>query len=1170
MENFKKLRNAIPYPFQLDLKMKLTISLFIISFLQIQASNYAENEKVTFQLENVTVEKVLKKIESLTEYKILYNDKEVDYERTISVTATNESVPQVLEKIFAGSPITYEIFRTQIVLKRAKEQKAILENSSGNDDGASLEVQQTVSGTVLDENDQPLPGVSVFIKNTTTGTTTDFDGNYSIEVGSSDAILVFSYIGMKRMEFEVGSRSTIDATMIADAENLSEVVVTALGIRQETKKLGYSIAQVDADDVNVNRSSNFMNTLQGKVAGVNISSLGTGPGGSSKVRIRGQSSISGQNNPLIVVNGVPIDNTSFGTSPGSQSSEVGTNSGGVYSDGGDGFSSINPDDIESMTILKGATGAALYGSRAKDGVIMITTKTRGRGQGLGVTYNVNIVDSNPLDFTDYQYEYGQGENGVRPTTANPTSGQWSFGEKFQPGMTQVLFDGIEVPYVPQRDIIKNFYRHGFDITNSISVSSGGEKGGFNLSLSNLKSDGITPNNEFVRRTISLGTSYDLSDKFSVEAHVNYSNEKNTNPPNVGQQDNTISVALYNMANSMPLELLDENKFDANGNEFVYSRFRNRTNPYFTLSEQFNNIVRDRVFGNVSAKYNILPWLFGQIRVGQDYWSRDQDYNGYPTGQASRPSAPAGFVNGTYTQESRRFRETNVDFLFSASKDINENLGIGVNLGGNQMRRRSDLNRVAVTDFVIRDLYTVQNGRVKNPTYSLSERAVNSLYGSADVSYMDTYFLSGTLRNDWFSTLSEENRSILYPSVSASYVFSNSFENKPEWLTFGKFRAAYAEVGSDTDVSPYSDALFYSINSNFFSGPDGSSNPVAGANTNTLPNPNLKPMRTTEAEFGIDLRMFDNRVGLDMAVYRKTTFDQIIPAQISNSSGFVSTLINSGESRSNGVEALLRVVPISNENLNWEVNFNTSYNKTKVISLLTDEEGESIVVGNHPFNGFLYQVVGEEIGQLAGFGYKFDDQGRQVFGGDGRPLRSDDIKFYGSALPKWVGGITNNVSYKDFNFSFLIDFKLGSKMISGTNFNAVRHGLHKMTLPGRDTGVIGDGVNEAGEPNTVATESQRYWEVVRSQQLIEPIVYNGGYWKLRQVTLGYDFKKFIPEESPLKGATLSLIANNVLLLKKWVDNIDPDSFGFSSDNVSGLESTGVPTTRSIGFNLNVKF
>ncbi|PCJ91976.1 MAG: SusC/RagA family TonB-linked outer membrane protein [Flavobacteriaceae bacterium] len=1150
--------------------MKLTISLLIIAFFQTQANNYAEDEKVTFKLKNASVEEVLKKVESLTAYKILYNDKEIDYKRTISVNFKEESVPKIIENVFLGVPITYEIYGKQIILKRKKD---VLENHSSSllSENEKQELQRIVSGTVVDEKvGQPLPGVSIYIEGSSTGTTSDFDGNYSIEVSSNETVLIFSYIGMKSIRRTVDGDTTIDIQMVEDAQGLDEVVVTALGIKQQTKKLGYSITNVDSDEININRSANFMNTLQGKVAGVNVSALGTGPGGSSKIRIRGQSSISGTNNPLIVVNGVPIDNTSFGTSPGSRSDEVGTNSGGVYSDGGDGFSSINPDDIESMTILKGATGAALYGSRAKDGVIMITTKTRGQGQGIGVTYNINVSDHTPLDFTDYQYEYGQGENGIRPTSANPTSGQWSFGEKFQPGMTQVLFDGIEVPYVPVYDRIKKFYRHGIDVTNSISLSGGGEKGGFNLSLSNLKSEGITPNNEFRRRTISLGTSYDLSDKLSLEAHVNYSNEKNTNPPNVGQQDNTISVALFNMANSMPLDLLEENKFNADGNEFVYSRFRNRTNPYFTLSQQFNNITRDRIFGNVSANYKVLPWLFAQIRVGQDYWSRDQDFNGYPTGQASRSAAPDGFVNGTYRQESRRFRETNLDFLFSGSKEFNDDVSIGFNVGGNQMRRRLDLNRVDVTDFVIRDLYTVQNGRVKNPTYSLSERAVNSLYGSADVSYKDTYFLSGTLRNDWFSTLSADNRSIIYPSVSASYVFSNSFDTQPDWLTFGKFRAAYAEVGSDTDVSPYSDALFYNINSNFFPGPDGLPNPVAGANTNTLPNPDLKPMRTTEAEFGLDLRMFDNRVGLDVAVYRKTTFDQIVPAQISNSSGFVSTLINSGESRSNGVEALLRLVPIKNEDLSWEVNLNASYNKTKVISLLTDEPGESIVVGNHPFNGFLYQVVGEEIGQLAGFGYKFDDQGRQVFGSDGRPLRSDDIKFFGSALPKWIGGITNTVHYKDFNFSFLIDFKLGNKMISGTNFNATRHGLHKMTLPGRDTGVIGVGVNEAGEPNTVATESQRYWEVVRSQQLIEPIVYNGGYWKLRQMTLGYNLQKLIPENSPLKAATFSIVANNVLLLKKWVDNIDPDSFGFSSDNVSGLESTGVPTTRSIGFNLNVKF
>lgn len=1166
--NRKRPRCFFSLALKLEHKMKLALLLLIHMIFQVQAGAPSDENRITLKMENVSIEKVLKEIEQRTSFKILYNDREVDYKRHVTVNYVNEAVTMVLDQIFTGTPITYEVIGKQIVLKTNKLKSKSRNLLGSNTDPRDL--QRTVSGTITDQNGQPLPGVSVFLEGTSTGTISDFDGNYSIQVSSDSQVLTFSFVGMKRIQTTVGQRSTINVQMEEDAQALDEVVITALGIKQETKKLGYSVAQVDADEVNVNRTSNFMNSLQGKVSGVNVSSLSTGPGGSSKVRIRGQSSISGSNNPLIVVNGVPIDNTSFGTSPGSTSSEVGTNSGGVYSDGGDGFSSINPDDIESMTILKGATGAALYGSRAKDGVIMITTKTRGQGQGIGVTYNVNVTDHTPLDFTDYQYQYGQGENGVRPTTPNPTSGQWSFGEKFEPGMTQVLFNGIELPYEPVRDNIKNFYRHGLDVTHSVSIAGGNEKGGFNLSLSNLKSEGITPNNEFGRKTVSLGTTYDLTDKLNVEAHLNYSFEKNTNPPNVGQQDNTIPVALYNLANSMPLDVLDANKYDADGNEYVYSRFRNRTNPYFTLAEQFNLIRRDRIFGNIAVRYQFLPWLSGQVRVGEDYWSRDQEYNGFPTGQASRPAAPDGFVNGTYTQESRRFRETNLDFLLSASKDLGENFSLDVNVGGNKMKRRSDLNRVDVTDFVIRGLYTVQNGRVKDPSYSLSERAVNSLYGSADIGFKDTYFISGTLRNDWFSTLAPENRSILYPSVSASYVFSNSFATQPDWLTFGKLRLAYAEVGSDTDVPPYSDALFYDINSNFFNAPNGSAQPIAGANTSTLPNPDLRPMRTTETEFGLDLRMFDNRVGLDIAVYRKSTFDQIIPAQISNSSGFVSTLINSGESRSDGIEALLNLRPIKTENFGWELNINTSYNKTKVISLLTDEDGESILVGNHPFNGYLYQVVGKEIGQLAGYGYKFDDQGRQVFGSDGRPLRSDDIKFYGSALPRWVGGFTNSFNYKDFNLSFLIDFKLGGKMISGTNFNAVRHGLHKMTLPGRDTGVVGVGVNEQGQTNTVATESQRYWEVVRSQQLIEPIVYDAGYWKLRQITLGYDFRKFIPENSPIQRVTLSVVANNVLMLKKWVDNIDPDSFGFSSDNVSGLESTGVPTTRSIGFNLNVKF
>ncbi|MEZ5040372.1 MAG: SusC/RagA family TonB-linked outer membrane protein [Saprospiraceae bacterium] len=1068
---------------------------------------------------------------------------------------------QKIEKLEAGGNLT-------LLPKKARPVDNLGNIALGL---SELNKLKTITGQVKSDEGEPLIGVNVLAKGYSTGTITDVDGKYTMEVADEVTALVFSFIGYRSQEIVIGNRSVIDVVLTLESELLGEVVITALGIQKESKKLGYATSNVSAEEINVNRSSNFMNALQGKVAGVNISSLGTGPGGTSKVRIRGQSSISGQNNPLIVVNGVPIDNTNFGTNPGNNGTDgaLGTSGGGVTSDGGDGLNSINPDDIESMTVLKGAAAAALYGSRAKDGVIMITTKTKGEGTGIGVTYNINYTNETPLDFTDFQYEYGQGENGVRPTSANPTSGQWSFGEKFQPGMTQVLFDGVTVPYEPVFDRVRKFFRDGQNVNHSISLSSGGEKGGFNLSMSNLNSKGITPNNEFIRRTINLGFSYQLSEKLSFSGNVNYSNEHIQNPPNVAEQDNTIPVALYNMANSMPLDLLDEKKYNADGDEFVYSRFRNRTNPYWTLAEQFNEILRDRIFGNVSVKYDLLPWLYVQGRIGQDYWSRDQDFNGLPTGKASLGPAPAGFVNGTYQQESRRFRETNMDLLISASREFGS-FGIDLTAGGNQMYRRSDRNLVQVTDFVVRDLYTVQNARVKNPTYGLSERGVNSLYGSAEISYKRTLYLNGTLRNDWFSTLSPENRSILYPSVSASYVFSESFTTLPKWLNFGKIRAAFAEVGSDTDVSPYSDVLFYNINANLFANPSGAFQPVGGSNTSQLPNPSLRPMRTSETEIGIDLRMFNNRLAIDLAAYHKITSDQIVSATISDASGFVNTLINSGESRNRGIEMLIDIAPVKNSNFQWNFVFNGSYNITKVLSLLTDTPGDNIRVGSHVFNGFLHHVVGEELGQLTGFGYRRDAQGRQIFGGNGVPLRSQNLVYFGSALPKWVGGFTNAFKYKGIQFTALIDFKLGHKMMSGTNFNLTRHGLHKMTLPGRETGVIGEGVNEQGETNTVAAGSQQYWEVVRSQQLVEPIVYDAGYWKLRQITIGYDFTRFLSDKFPVKSVVLSAVANNVAMLKKWVPNIDPETFGFSSDNVVGLESTGVPSTRSIGFNLNIKF
>jgi TonB-linked SusC/RagA family outer membrane protein len=1024
---------------------------------------------------------------------------------------------------------------------------------------------QKISGTVKSNKDGgALPGVSILVKGTNVGTNTDAAGKFSLSA-NPNSTLVLSYVGFKSQEIAVGNQSILNIGLEEDSQALSEVVVTALGIKKESKKLGYSTSTVNAEAITENRTPNFVNTLQGKIAGVNISALGTGPAGSSKIRIRGQSSFSGQNTPLIVINGVPVDNTNFGTNPGNSSSDnsVGVRGGGNTSDGGDGLSSINPDDIESMTVLKGATAAALYGSRAKDGVIMITTKTKGSGKGIGVSYNSNFTNETPLDYSDYQYIYGQGEGGVRPTTANPTSGQWSFGEKVAPGMTQKLFD-VEVPYVIQPSHIGNFYRNGSNFTNTVTLSAGNDKGGFNLSIANMDSKGIVPNNSFNRKTINMGFAYDLSKKLSFSGNMNYSNEFNKNPPNIANQDNSIPTTISNLANTMPLSLMQEKYANADNNEYIYSRFMNRTNPYWVMNRTFQNIRRDRIFGNVSAKYNLTDWLYVQGRLGQDYWSRDQDFNNFATGTASLAPAPAGFVNGTYTQETRRNRETNADFLIAATQKVGD-FGIDVNVGGNQMYRRADVNSTQVQDFVVRDLYTVQNGRVKDPTYGLSERKVNSIYGSAELSFRNFLYLNGTVRNDWFSTLSPANRSILYPSVSGSFVFSQAMKSLPSWLNFGKLRAAYAEVGSDTDVSPYSNGLFYGINGTLFGG-----QPVGGSSGSSVPNANLKPMRTKEQEIGLELKMFKNRVNIDFAAYTKLTSDQIVQAQISDASGFQTSLINSGKSQNKGIELMLNLVPIRSSNFSWDITFTGAHNITKVLSLLTDKPGDRITTGTHVFNGEQRQVVGQEMGLIYGFGYKRDAAGKQVFGANGIPLRTTDLISFGSALPKWVGGIMNGFSYKGINVSALIDFKLGNKMLSGTNFNAVRHGLHKMTLEGRENGVVGVGVNEKGEPNTVVAKVQDYWSVVRSLALVEPVIYNGGYWKLRQITAGYDLTKLVSKNSPIKGLKLSFVANNVLMLKKWVDNIDPESFGYSSDNISGMESTGLPTTRSMGFNLNVKF
>ncbi len=1140
------------------LAMKIIVFLVFIVIFQVNAKSHAQ--KVSLSENNASIQKVFSAIKKQTGYNFLYDGHIVKNANPVNIHVENVELTDALDLFFRHQPFTYEILNNTIVVKA----KPKISTFFGEIVETNLKVQrQQVAGKVIDKDGNPIQGASVYLKGTYQGSSTDINGDFSMLV-PNNAVLVISYVGFVSQEVSLSGAQTVNIVLLENPQSLSDVIVTALGITRESKTLGFATASVKGEDLSVNRTSNMMSSLQGKMAGVDISTMSTGPAGSSKIRIRGQSSFSGQNSPLIVVDGVPINNQNYalGGNFGSRSAN--------NSDGGDGLSSINPDDIESMTVLKGAAAAALYGSRAKDGVVMITTKSQGSSDGFGVEYNMNFTTSTALDFTDFQYEYGQGEGGVRPTTPYPTSGVWSFGEKFEPGLTQVLFAGEVYPYQPLRNRIRQFYNVGTNLANTVTLANRGENGGFSLSFSNTDNKSMVPNSDFNRKTVNLGFLQTISKnkKLTAQGNINYSHEYNRNPPQTNAQDFATATVVNTLANSMPFDALRKNQTMPNGDEFVFSRFLVRNNPYYSVNHHFEDIKRDRVFGNLSLKYQFTDWLYLQGRIAQDLYSRSQDYN-IPNGYAPIPKAPAGFVNGAFTQDVRRFRERNYDFLIGGNRNFGD-FGIDMTIGGNQRYEKMDYNSVTVTDFIQPGLYTIMNGRVKNPLYSLYEKKVNSLYAAATFSYRDFLFINATARNDWFSTLAPQNRSILYPSVTGSFLFSEVMDNLPSWLTFGKLRAAYAEVGDD-NVAPYSNALYYSVNNNLYPTPSGQPVPIGTINASTIPNGDLRPLRVSEAEAGIELRLFNN-LGFDFTYYRKITKDQILAAQISDVSGYTSQLVNVGKSLNQGVEMLLSGTPIKTNSFKWDISLNGSYNTSEVLKLGLDASDDMITVGGSG-GSTLRQVVGKPIGQLYVFGYLRNAAGEKVFDkNSGRPMREPNPINVGSALPKYFGGMTNTFNIKGVMLSALIDFKLGHKMIGGSNMNYLRHGLHKSTLDGRAEGfVIGKGVNSDGGVNATKSQIQPFYETPNVLGIYEDFVYNAGHWDLRQVTLGYDFGRFLPKDFFMRSLTLSLIANNVAVLKKWTENMHPEMVSNASDNQTGLDYwPSLPLTRNLGFNLNVKF
>lgn len=1014
---------------------------------------------------------------------------------------------------------------------------------TGTEVQSVVQTHKNVSGKVVDSKGEPIIGANVFVDGTTTGVITDMDGKFQLSV-SPKAVMKISYIGYVTQSVSISDKVFYTITLIEDSETLDEVVVTALGIKKDAKKIGYSFTKVDGDELTKVRGTNFANSLTAKVAGVNVSSIASGPGSSSRITIRGNTSISGDNQPLYVINGIPMDNTQFGNA-------------GMWGgmDFGDNISSINPDDIEEMTVLKGATAAALYGSRAKNGAIIIVTKSGKGDSGLTVEYNGNYVFDVPHFLYDFQKEYGQGLNNKKPVDKADAlrTGQYSWGAKLD-GSMAVQYDGVERPYNYQKDqLLEEFYRTGTTFSNNVSLSGGMKNGTFRLGLTNMNNDGIVQNSGVDRNNISLGVSQKAGKNITISANIDYINEKVKNRPGLSDAPgNPVAGVLY-LANTVSSGTLNPG-YDGNFKEIPNSSNYWNTNPYFYLNRFSNTTKKDRFIGVVNARWDITDWLFVQGKVGQDFFEY-RSTNVVPDGTAYR-------LNGTIGESNIKFMERNYEFLVGVNKKIKENFDFSLNFGGNTMTNSREDITISGADFVIPQKYVLNNTKTRSTSLNHYNKKINSLFAVMEVSYKNYLYLNATGRNDWFSTLDPETNNYFYPSVGLSFLFSEAFK-MPSFINYGKVRMAYASVGGDT--SPYQLFQTYSLESYNYG-----SEPLGRLDQAGVLNRKLKPLSVNEFEIGLDLRMFDNRFGIDFAVYNKRTKNDITSKSISTTSGYSNVLVNVGELSNKGVELLLNFVPVRTKSFNWDLSFNFAYNKSEVINL-ADGVDELTVSQSRTERAWIKHIVGKEYAQIVGYTYQRNENGDIIHDKNGLPLISDDVVSFGSGMHKFTGGFSNTFKYKDWSLSFLIDFKAGGKIYSGTNYNLESFGLSKNTLDARKNGITGVGVNEMGEKNDVhiLPENARDYYIAR-RKAIDDYVYDASFIKLRDLSLSYSFPtKLLHKTKVIQALSLSFVGKNLWIIKKSTPNMDPES-NFTNTNAQGIELSQIPGTRSLGFNLNVKF
>ncbi len=1016
---------------------------------------------------------------------------------------------------------------------------------------------RVLTGRVVDSAGEPIPGVNIVDKQANTGTTSDLDGRYSITV-TNTSVLVFSFIGFTPQDFVVGNRSSLDVGLQEDLSELSEVVVTSFGMEKDKKALGFSVTQVSGDKFTESRAVNVGNALTGKIAGVNVTPPASGAAGSTRVVIRGGASLTGNDQPLYVVNGMPIDSGNLG-------------SAGMWggNDAGDGLASINPDDIESISVLKGNAAAALYGARAANGVVLITTKTGKARKGIGVSLNSNITFDNVQDLTDYQRSYGPGRDGTVPINSGDAfdAGNGHWGGRYN-GASTPQFDGVLRPYSDTGERLNDFYQTGYTVNNSVALSGGNETGTYRLAYSKLDNKDIMPNAGFKRDVVNLNVNSKLK-RLTLDLSGQYSKQIATNRPRLSDSPGNANFAMMTRPTNVPLSAMrgttDKLGAQENGFELGYQPNVFQTNPYWAAYGFSRQDLTDRVLGKISLRYDITDWLYVMGRAGTDFQSRTDDSStGY--GTAFKP-------RGDYTVQKRTIREDNLDLFIGAQKQFGD-FSLDALVGGNRMRRSSEGISGGGNDLVVPFFSSVRNVAAPQVGYGFDEQGINSVFGSANVGYKNFLFLNLTARQDQFSTLSPENSKLFYPSVGTSFVLSDAFE-LPKAFTFTKFRASWGQAGGGAP-NPYALNLTYGL---VGAGHLGGS--LGQINNGSIPNGNLKPYLSTEYEFGADLRFFENKIGLDVAYYRRTTTNDILATGISSTSGFGSTIINIGELTNRGLELLFNVVAYERKDFRWDFSLNYANNQSNVLSLGTNASGDPIDFINLDESRLrrerIRHIVGEQLGMITGF-KQLEIEGQKVYDDRGFPVPTNGLETIATGRHPISAGFSNNFQYKNFRLMVLFDGRFGGHLVSGTNNFAYNNGLHQETVAARENGLTVSGVNINGEARTwniPANSSDPSQYLIddyfnRYVQITENIVYDASFIKLREFSFGYSLPGTLLSKTPFTAASVSLVGRNLALIWSKVPNIDPESAYTVGGNSQGLEFFAMPTTRSFGFNVNLSF